>query len=683
MNYKKIFSLITPATFSSMLSATPLYKLEGLTVEAAPESLDVSANGEEKEITFVNADFSKITFTNSLSIFTSGNTSFVSSGTVKSNVAIIVDEATMKVKQVLNKAPSPDNKPAFNESTNITPEKGEFVILACDDSYASAGYKKYLATNFNVGDVIKIKKDGSPITINQLLNMCEQNLDGTRLELNYSTMFTTTDSKTNVSGNLVNYDNTIENKINIKKYNKNNSLIDEYYTYIDKTGNFSFNIPLSSGTNYIDVIAIADNIPLEDTLTSMVVYRLTNTEDKEIIMWADQFSNSKIMNTVENIERVMDNAKNAGVTAIAFDVKGPEGYAAYKKATITNTPYLTETKNPAKQFETEIDILEEVVKAAHDREIKLYASFNFFTEGNIAANDSPILDLHPDWEEIVQYPEDKGELKKVSESSKQGILKYVNPANQECVKFQLDRVKEVLDNYNVDGVVMDRTRYDNIYADFSDVSKTAFEQYLSKQGKTLNNWPDDAFKITKTGEKIDGPLYLDWLSFRASVIKNFADKLSNLVHSYEGKKLSAYVGCWYDTIYQQGLNWASDSFEYNERLNFSLPELYSADYANQNYLDDLDFIMFGTYFNNSAAINEGATIGNIVTNGEIPVYASIDITMNSKTAEQQREHFKAAYNASNGCMIFDMAVADWNKITCAINDIEYVKLDIEGVYNPK
>lgn len=48
-------------------------------------------------------------------------------------------------------------------------------------------------------------------------------------------------------------------------------------------------------------------------------------------------------------------AKNAGVTAFAFDVKGPEGYASYKKATLTNVPYLTETTNPSKSVEMEID----------------------------------------------------------------------------------------------------------------------------------------------------------------------------------------------------------------------------------------------------------------------------------------------------------------------------------------
>ena len=50
-------------------------------------------------------------------------------------------------------------------------------------------------------------------------------------------------------------------------------------------------------------------------------------------------------------------------------------------------------------------------------------------------------------------------------------------------------LEEVLKNYDIDGIVLDRCRYDNLYADFSHVTRNAFEEYLEKEGKVLENFP--------------------------------------------------------------------------------------------------------------------------------------------------------------------------------------------------
>ena len=64
------------------------------------------------------------------------------------------------------------------------------------------------------------------------------------------------------------------------------------------------------------------------------------------------------------------------------------------------------------------DLLEVVLQEAHKIGLKVYTSFNFFTEGNITVNDYAILHEHKDWEEIVQRPEDKGKLLKITESTR-------------------------------------------------------------------------------------------------------------------------------------------------------------------------------------------------------------------------------------------------------------------------
>lgn len=38
--------------------------------------------------------------------------------------------------------------------------------------------------------------------------------------------------------------------------------------------------------------------------------------------------------------------------------------------------------------------------------------------------------------------------------------------------------------------------------------------------------------------------------------------------------MAAYVGSWYEVYYQNGVNWASNQFKYDDRLSFPDSEIY-------------------------------------------------------------------------------------------------------------
>lgn len=692
--------LMTVAVFSGHNvadAASISYQLDGLVIEGAAVNTDLSSTGPTKAIDFVNPAFgTAVTIKNSISIFTPSIRVWVSAGSIKTNVAVVVD-SNMIVTQVVNKAPAIGVKPGFTESTDVTVPEGGFVLLAYDDSYLNAGYKKFLAENFKVGDVIKLKCNGEVLTVNQILSLTGQNgPKQATMNLDYSQMYTTVDKFATVKGTVSDMDDKITYRINIRKIDTNGDIINEpeakgYFTDVDASGTFSTQIPLENGVNYLDVSIVADDTIMTETTQSMIVFQknqVTAEKDKEIVMWVDQYSNAKTLNTKEKIIKLMQNAQKAGVTSFALDVKGTEGYVSYKKSNLSKSPYLTETTNPNKKVDMEIDLLKEFLTVAHSMNMKVYASFNFFTEGNIATNDSAVIAAHPDWQEVLQAPEDKGELRKVTESAKKSTLIYVNPANDEVRNFQLKRVEEVLKYYNVDGIVMDRARYDNQYADFSDVTKAKFATYLEQKGKKLEQWPQDAFAIDASGNMIKGAHYYEWLTFRSSVIKSFTQDLRTLINKYEKKKdsekdsekdrkkdrnikLAAYVGSWYESYYQTGVNWADDSFTYNERLGFPEEQLYTSEYAQTSYLDYVDFLMIGTYYKSEQQISKYATLGNILTNGQVPMYASIDITTSNVTPQEQRTGFQAAYDNTDGCMIFDLCYVNWYAMQCAINDITY------------
>jgi len=151
---------------------------------------------------------------------------------------------------------------------------------------------------------------------------------------------------------------------------------------------------------------------------------------------------------------------------------------------------------------------------------------------------------HPDWAEVLHVPEDQGELKSVLETKRNCMLCYVNPANKEVQDFELLRVKELLDHYEVDGVIMDRTRYDNQYADFSEVTRIQFVEYLKNKGKELVHWPGDIYSFDAEQKMIFGPLYLDWLTFRSSIIQGFAKRLRGIVDEYAENQERPIALCW-------------------------------------------------------------------------------------------------------------------------------------------
>jgi hypothetical protein len=66
--------------------------------------------------------------------------------------------------------------------------------------------------------------------------------------------------------------------------------------------------------------------------------------------------------------------------------------------------------------------------------------------------------------------------------------KFLNPSNPDVVSFLLDLLRDLASYKDLDGIVLDRCRYDDLAADFSDISRKAFENHI---GRNVTNWPDD------------------------------------------------------------------------------------------------------------------------------------------------------------------------------------------------
>lgn len=656
---KNCFFLLT-VFLASTFRAAPVPTERRISVEAPSPDPTLVVRGPERTISGIDdtgwADRGS-------GLFLFSDPAGISKARIRRPCTLVCIGSDLVVTAVVGSSPGSSATTVSADSVRLPAvPPGGWLLLACDDAHSGESCRRFLSGHFRKGDRIKFRIDGEPITPEQI--KAHRNQQTIRLSPDRDFPVTVGEVRLDLTGQVLAPGKPADYRLHAVGNRKTVSL------RLKPDGRFRGRFPLQPGTNYIDLILTADDT--EQARRSLIVYRQTDAgTEKACVMWVEQFPNAKTLTSTEAVERMIEQVKEAGFTALALDVKGPEGYVSYRKNDLSHSPYLTATQNPAKQIpDTGFDLLETVLEAAHRAGLHLYASFNFFSEGNITTADYAVLPDHPDWEEIVQHPEDRGKLLKITESArgrqatqnKLTALAFVNPCHPEVQNFQLLRVEEVLKNYDIDGIILDRCRYDNLYADFSPVSRRAFEDYLGRQGKTLEKFPDDAFRIDEQGVAVPGKLYREWLTFRSQVICDFTGRVRCLVDRYREKKgkplrMAAYVGSWYEVYYQNGVNWAGSRFVYDPRLQFPESGLYGDAYNRTSYLKYLDFLMIGTYYKTPKEINRYLTLGRILTNGEKPVIGSLSLP--DLQPEDRPEVFAASLKHSAGLMIFDYCYTDW------------------------
>jgi hypothetical protein len=642
-------------------AATAPTAADYIEVEAAPVDITIDIEGPLKQIYFIDKDVSGIT--DYVALFTTEYAPQITVG--KTSVAVVVN-STNQVTRVINPSVN-GGVPVWTGPTDLVLPQGGYILVSNDDSWANKTNKPYLAKNFKVGDTIKLRKNGNVIPVTDL--MTGQGLKA-RLKLNNDEWFTVTESKATVSGKLENLEQGIPYSVRVN----------QTAVSLQANNTFQIEIGLTEGVNYLDVVVSKNGVE-NDRKTLVVFYKKQNSTAKEVVLWVDQGTNIFKLQTPENVRDMLIKAKDAGVTAIALDVKGVEGFANYKKNDLTGRPHISEMTAPTRAgANPNLDMLEEFIKYGHQLGIKIHAAFNVFAEGSPAHNEYGLLNQHLDWEEQVYRPEDGGQILRLRESnyfkSGKALVDFVNPANDDVRAFELKNMEEVIKNYDVDGVVLDRTRYDNETADFSPLTRQKFEAFLAARGKQLTNWPADVFTYVNNVRQF-GPLINDWWEFRSLTIKTFTDEVRSLTDRYttlKGKKInsSAYVGSWFDSYYLNGVHWGSPNFKYDTRLQFPQDSLYTDSYAKTGYTNNIDFLMIGTYQTTQKEIEHHITLGNIVTNGEVPMYASIALA-NIQDPPLQRSVFQAGLSQSNGLMLFDYSQVNWPVVKASLQNVEYVK----------
>lgn len=258
------------------------------------------------------------------------------------------------------------------------------------------------------------------------------------------------------------------------------------------------------------------------------------------------------------------------------------------------------------------------------------------------------------------------EFKPIAERQTQLPL-MMNPHDRRNWERAFSFIKEVTDRYAFDGIIYDdRLRFGGMNADFSPLTKAAFEKFV---GRKLS-WPNDVFSFSLThrlnhddqGRPFravrPGPYFDAWMAFRAHEMKGFVQAAASIAHG-KGRKFGVYAGSWYGDYAQYGNNYGSTDL--SAGFGFMTPSYRQAGFA-----QDIDFLITGCYYPNATmqeAIEKGLPAGRTVEAGGILTnrvlrdqtwgYAGIMLSDYAKNPEGVADALQAAAFTTQGVMVFD------------------------------
>jgi len=310
---------------------------------------------------------------------------------------------------------------------------------------------------------------------------------------------------------------------------------------------------------------------------------------KTALMWLDATGNIQRFNNKDTIDYYLLKIKELGFTDIVVDIRPISGHVLYDSK---YAPKLTEWNG--KPIVYTFDYLGYYIEKAHKLGLKVQASMNTFVAGHNFVDKGIIYEQgKSDWASIVYPPAVDRKFIPITQE-KQKYSAMVNPSNEEFQKYILNIFAEVTRKYpKLDGIILDRVRYDGFTADFSDLSRQKFENYL---GTKLDQYPDDIYKWEKDVQgnlyPKKGKYYQKWLEWRATVIHDFMAKARSTVKAVNPKiSFGTYTGAWYPSYFEVGVNFASKNYDPSKDFDWATPT-----YKNTGYAELMDLYTVGNYY---------------------------------------------------------------------------------------
>ena len=388
--------------------------------------------------------------------------------------------------------------------------------------------------------------------------------------------------------------------------------------------------------------------------------------DKPRFIWIDAAANfPDFANNKENIARDLTLAKNAGFTDIVVDVRPTTGDVLFKNNVVDEVKYLyawvSGVYSKVERTET-WDYLQEFIDQGHKLDLKVHAAINTFVGGHTINGGTGVLYRDASKSEWATQLNTKSGIISIMDAGDNA--KFFNPVHEEVQNYLCDILKE-LAKYNIDGIFLDRGRFHGLQSDFSNYTRSKFQEYLGNI--SIANYPDDILPVGSTALPSSTPKYLkDWLEFRVKTIYDFMNKARLTVKSVNlNIQFGVYVGGWYSTYYDVGVNWASSKYDPSSNYSWA-----SKNYKNYGYAALMDHMLIGAYasplkvFGSTEWTMQGfCQLAKDKTRDDCPIVAGgPDVgnwdTNNQATLEQENQAIvqsvKACMDVCDGYFLFDM-----------------------------
>ena len=389
---------------------------------------------------------------------------------------------------------------------------------------------------------------------------------------------------------------------------------------------------------------------------------------KPRFIWIDAAANfPDFANSRENIRRDLALAKDAGFTDVVVDVRPTTGDALFTTDVVAQVQWLGAWRNGVygKYERTATwDYLQAFIEEGHALGLKVHAGVNTFTggNGNSLGNQGVLHRESAKKEWATHLLTSTGAVNVMELGNNE---KFFNPVREEVQEYLCAMLEDLAAYRDLDGIILDRARFNNLNSDFSPYTRTKFEAFL---GYKVLNFPDDVMTFgIKTGSlPATLPVYFkQWLEFRAKTIHDFMGKARSRVKAVNPKiSFGVYVGGWYSTYYENGVNWASPDFNTGEKY----PQWATATYKKQGYADLMDVILLGAYaaptriYGTSEWTVQGfCTRAMELVKGDAPVVGGPDVgngewatASDAVVNSAITQSVDAAIHACDGYFLFDM-----------------------------
>jgi len=288
-------------------------------------------------------------------------------------------------------------------------------------------------------------------------------------------------------------------------------------------------------------------------------------------------------------------AKESGFTDIVVDVR-PTGDVLFKTNKVDQVTWLGAWQGGSYvqiPRTATWDYLEAFIEAGHGLGLKIHAGVNTFIGGQKnALGELGMLYKDPSKREWATHVLTEYGIVNTMDLTETGG-KFLNPAHEAVQNYILDMLQDLAANYpSLDGIFLDRGRFEGLNTDFSEYSRRKFEEYL---GQTVVNFPEDIMHHSIKEGALPATLpihFKKWLEFRVKVIHDFMQKARTRIKAANPNvDFGVYVGGWYATYYGTGVNWASKTYN----VSGAYPAWATANYKDFGYADLMDVILIGAY----------------------------------------------------------------------------------------